>query len=108
MDYNFLNMLPHELRIATGSNDAFLVGGSVRDFLADRQPDDYDIVVIKEPERFARQLAAQTRGAFVNLGKADMTVFRVVANNVIFDISPPKGACLEDDLCRRDFTINAL
>jgi putative nucleotidyltransferase with HDIG domain len=105
---NYLNMLPPELQGIADSQDAFLVGGSVRDFLSGRQPDDYDIVVIKEPESFARQLAAKTKGAFVKLGKADMIVFRVVAHNIIFDISPPKGACLEDDLLRRDFTINAL
>lgn len=103
-----MKMLPPELHGIADSQDAFLVGGSVRDFLSGRQPDDYDIVVIKEPESFARQLAAKTKGAFVKLGKADMVVFRVVAHNIIFDISPPKGACLEDDLCRRDFTLNAL
>ncbi|NJL58903.1 MAG: CCA tRNA nucleotidyltransferase [Desulfobacteraceae bacterium] len=87
---------------------AFLVGGSVRDYLLEKTPDDDDIVVMEHPRHAALRLARHIRGSFVELGKADMTVFRVVSGTHIFDISPPKGNSLEEDLSRRDFTINAM
>jgi len=87
---------------------AYIVGGSVRDFLLGKLPADYDIAVIENPKTFAEKIAEKTSGRLVELGKPGQMLFRVVSKNYVYDISPIAGASIEDDLLKRDFTINAL
>ncbi|MDM8522683.1 HD domain-containing protein [Desulfococcaceae bacterium HSG8] len=87
---------------------AYIVGGSVRDFVLDRFPADYDIAVMEHPEKFAERLARKTKGSLVRMGKPGQMVFRVVSYPYMFDISPVNGSCIEADLEQRDFTINAM
>ena len=89
-------------------NRAYIVGGSVRDLILERTPLDYDIAVLGDPESFASRMAAGISGHFVKLGKPGLTIFRIVSDDLIFDISAVTGSSIEDDLRRRDFTINAL
>jgi tRNA nucleotidyltransferase/poly(A) polymerase len=86
----------------------YIVGGSIRDLIADRRPVDYDMAIDQDPEQFARSLAANTGGRVVEIGKHGHTVLRVVAPDVSFDILPLNGGSIEADLRRRDFTINAM
>ncbi len=87
---------------------AYIVGGSVRDLLLGQTPADYDIGVLDHPEKVAVRVARYLNGRVVNLGKPGRAVFRIVTKNRVIDISELKGACIEDDLEQRDFTINAL
>ncbi len=87
---------------------AYIVGGSVRDLLLGRTPMDYDIAVSGDAKRFAKRLAEKTNGHYVELGKDQQTIYRVVVDKVIFDLSPVNGATIEEDLKNRDFTINAM
>jgi len=87
---------------------AYIVGGSVRDLLLGKLPADYDIAVIENPKTFAEKIAKKTSGRLVELGKPGQMLFRVVSKNYVYDISPIAGASIEDDLLKRDFTINAL
>ena len=87
---------------------AYIVGGSVRDLLLGKLPADYDIAVIENPKPFAEKIAEKTSGRLVELGKPGQMLFRVVSKNYVYDISPIAGASIEDDLLKRDFTINAL
>lgn len=87
---------------------AYIVGGSVRDLLLGKLPADYDIAVIENPKPFAEKIAKKTSGRLVELGKPGQMLFRVVSKNYVYDISPIAGASIEDDLLKRDFTINAL
>jgi tRNA nucleotidyltransferase/poly(A) polymerase len=87
---------------------AYIVGGSVRDLLLNRKPTDYDIAVQSEPEKYAQQVASRTSGRLVEIGKAGLKIIRVISNNNVFDISAIKGQSIEEDLNRRDFTINAM
>ncbi len=88
--------------------DAYIVGGSIRDLLLGRSPTDYDIAVLGDPEKFAKKIAANTRGHIVELGKPGKMIIRVISSDHIFDIAPLNGASIEEDLNKRDFTINAL
>ena len=90
------------------SQPAYVVGGSVRDMLLERPAIDYDIAVADNPEEFARQLATSISGHYVEIGKPGLRLHRVVADDLIFDISAIAGSSIEDDLRRRDFTINAM
>ncbi len=90
------------------SAGAYLVGGCVRDLLLGRSPTDYDVAVENSPADYAAALATSIRGRVVALGKAGARTWRVAAGDLIVDVSPIQGACIRDDLLRRDFTINAM
>jgi tRNA nucleotidyltransferase/poly(A) polymerase len=92
----------------SGFAGAYLVGGCVRDLLLGRTPTDYDIVFLEDPDACARMLAAATGGRVVEIGKSAFRVWRVVTAKEVIDVAPAAGANLTEDLCQRDFTINAL
>jgi poly(A) polymerase len=87
---------------------AYLVGGSVRDYLLGLNPLDYDIAVSSSPRAFAENLAGRLSGRIVHMGKKGKESFRVIAGKWVFDISALKGDCIETDLKLRDFSINAM
>ncbi len=85
-----------------------MVGGSIRDLLLGRIPTDYDIAVLLFPEKYASDLASCVNGHVVEIGKRDQRIYRVVSKRDSFDISAIEGNTIEDDLIKRDFTINAI
>ena len=90
-----------------GDLDLYLVGGTIRDILLDRQPKDYDFSVEGSGIDFARHVARNTGGAFVLLEeKADEA--RVVVDGIIYDFVGVDRGGVISDLSRRDFTINAM
>ncbi|MFO7667461.1 MAG: HD domain-containing protein, partial [Desulfobacterales bacterium] len=78
-----------------------------RDLLLGRSPSDYDIVVLESPEKYASSLATRCNGHVVKIGKQNQAIFRVISESAVFDISAIESTTIEDDLARRDFTINA-
>ena len=80
-----------------------MVGGAVRDMLLGRPLHDIDIVVEGDPHEAAREIAAALAGALVPL----KGLARVVAAHVQVDITRLSGP-IEEDLARRDYTINAM
>jgi poly(A) polymerase len=102
---------------------AYMVGGSLRDLLLGEVGHDWDIVTGRDAHGLARKLADALGGYYARLHeKASRVVVKVGANGgsgetgeaghsetaVTFDVSPVQGASIEDDLRRRDFTVNAL
>lgn len=87
---------------------AYLVGGTVRDILIGRAPLDIDIAVAQDARHFAARLADGAGGRLVVMGSPGKMVYRVAADGRIYDIAPLAGHSLEEDLGRRDFTINAM
>ena len=91
----------------------YLVGGLVRDQRL-RRPLRYlnvDLAVPSGALAASRDLAAALGGAFVPLDEAEGTARVVVSaegRRLELDVSDFRGATLEDDLGRRDFTINAM
>lgn len=88
---------------------AFLVGGSVRDALLNRQADylDLDFVLPDHAVETARAIAVHYGAGFVVLD-ADHQIARVVFSNATVDFAQQIGATIYSDLHRRDFTINAI
>lgn len=107
---------------------AYLVGGYLRDTLLSSRPEhDVDIALPGDPEPLARELARCLGGAYVPLGPAhgvvrvvapgstseppgqetEATAERPRAGAWTIDLTGFSGS-IQEDLARRDFTINAL
>lgn len=88
--------------------EGYLVGGSVRDFFMGKSFVDRDIA-IKNAKLFAQKLAIQFNATYIELD-SENNIYRLVFEDKInyIDISELQGETIEEDLARRDFTINAI
>ncbi len=89
-----------------GAN-AHVVGGAVRDRLLGRPTLDLDLIVPEKSEAAAARLAKATGGRAFPL-HTDLGIYRVTTAEWHIDIARYQGENLEEDLDRRDLTINAL
>jgi hypothetical protein len=97
-----------QLAEIAGATPCHLVGGAVRDAALGREVHDLDAVVEGRGEEIARELAARLPARFVPLGGKEFPAFRLVADDLELDIWDRSGMSLEQDLARRDLTINAI
>ena len=87
--------------------DAWVVGGAVRDDLLGRTALDID-VACGDPERAARALVARAGDAVFPLNE-EFGAWRVVLDrSKTVDFSPLRGGSIDADLAARDFTANAI
>ena len=96
------------VRQALAGEPAWIVGGAVRDRLLGRATDDLDLAVAGEPAGLARQLARECAGTAFPLSDRH-AAWRVTGRRGGWhvDLMAIEGS-IEDDLARRDFTINAI
>lgn len=104
--------------LETAGYEAFMAGGCVRDALMGRVPNDYDIATDAPPEAvmslFSRTVPTGVRHGTVTVlyggGSCEVTTYRLEGRYT--DHRRPDSvrftSRLEDDLSRRDFTINAM
>lgn len=85
-----------------------LVGGCVRDAFLKRCSPDLDVVVEHSGAQVGERLASLTNGKLINLGGDAFTSYRVVSPTGVVDIWDRQRQPLEQDLERRDLTINAM
>lgn len=90
-------------------NEGYLVGGSIRDLFTKHCVFCDRDISIKGAENFARKIANKWDGTFIELD-SENKIYRVVLPDKInfLDISELQGNNIEEDLKRRDFTINAI
>lgn len=122
-------------KLAEAGYEAYLVGGCVRDFLLDKEPKDWDLTSIAKPEEilkvFSRPsgtppeavaryetfyensfgtVGVKTNSEKENLKLVEVTTYRLEGKYT--DKRHPDeikfAKTVEEDLARRDFTINAL
>jgi poly(A) polymerase len=88
---------------------AWLVGGAVRDRLLRRPTSDFDVVVAGDVAVSARGVARGARGHAFELSEA-FGAWRVIAHDRSWqlDLMALEGATIEQDLGRRDLTVNAI
>ena len=89
--------------------DAYVVGGTVRDVLLGRAARDLELAVDRDAMAMARRIADALGGHFVALDDVNVVARVVLDGGAVryIDVAQLQGS-LEDDLRRRDFTIDAL
>lgn len=106
------------LKLKASGFDAYLVGGAVRDFLLGKNPKDFDVATSAEPDQvkgiFERTVDTGIQHGtvlvFMDGAGVEVTTFRTEGNYT--DNRRPDSVefvkSLDEDLKRRDFTINAM
>ncbi|MBA4349361.1 MAG: hypothetical protein C0415_05165 [Thermodesulfovibrio sp.] len=89
------------------TDNAFIVGGAVRDILMNKEIKDMDIAIMGDALKIARRFAKDIDGSFVLLDE-DFEIARVVKDNQFIDICRMRGSTIYDDLADRDITANAM
>jgi len=99
----------------------YLVGGSVRDILLDKEPKDYDFTTALLPDEIENKIKAKNKRAYI-IGKRFGTIGVKIADRFV-EITTFRSEKYDDqsrkpevefvnditaDLSRRDFTINAI
>lgn len=97
------------VREALAGEEAWAVGGAVRDALLGRPLRDVDLATTADPGHLARAVARSIGGAAFSLSD-EFGAWRAVHREAGWacDVSPLQGETIEDDLRARDFTINAM
>jgi tRNA nucleotidyltransferase/poly(A) polymerase len=98
-------MLEHAREVLSGE-EAWVVGGAVRDELLGRPLIDLDIAC-REPEAAARRFARRIDGAPFPLSEQHGAWRVALADGKTVDFTPLRNG-IEADLATRDFTINAV
>ena len=107
-------------RLFLSGERAYIVGGSLRDMLLSKTPNDFDLASSAEPQRvceiFSDMRVIKTglsHGTVTVLSSGlpiEITTFRV--DGEYLDMRRPESVVftrrIEDDLSRRDFTVNAM
>jgi len=86
-------------------------GGYVRDRLLRRRSVDLDLVLpgdLEDARGPARRLAARLDTRAHILGREDRRVWRIETPEINVELWPPGNLSFDDDIRRRDFSINAL
>jgi tRNA nucleotidyltransferase/poly(A) polymerase len=97
------------VRSALAGEQAWLVGGAVRDELLGRPVADVDVAVAGDPRAAAKAVARAVGGPAFELS-GEFGAWRVVdpGRRWQVDVTRLQGGTLDDDLSRRDFTVNAM
>lgn len=109
-------------KLKKAGHEAYTVGGCVRDFLRGVEPEDWDITTSAKPEEIQKvfpknfyenkflTVTAQVKTKNLKLKEIEITTFRSEAK--YSDKRHPDeiryAKTLEEDLARRDFTVNAI
>src|SRR6266550_7928103 len=94
------------VRETLAGEEAWIVGGAIRDELLGRPIVDLD-VALAEPERAARRFARNSGGAPFPLSERHGAWRVALEGGRTVDFTPFTGT-IEEDLATRDFTINAI
>jgi poly(A) polymerase len=88
----------------------FLVGGFLRDLLLGASTKDYDFALPREASSFIPLMEEALGLTFFKVGKEEMETltYRVVHGDMSIDLTFLQGDSVDEDLLRRDFTINTI
>jgi tRNA nucleotidyltransferase/poly(A) polymerase len=88
----------------------FLVGGYLRDILLGTRSKDYDFTLPKDASSFVPAIEETLGFRFFKVGKDEMNTatYRVIKEDISVDLTFWQGETIEEDLGKRDFTVNAI
>ena len=87
----------------------YLVGGTIRDLTLGRGRQDYDFVLHQRDMNLVYKLPQELKGHLFSMGKDEkQRVYRILMGNEILDFNAIDGSTIQEDLKKRDFTINAM
>jgi len=89
-----------------GRGNVYLVGGFIRDMVRGERSHDRDYIVFGDIRSFVRQIRTITGGTVVKFKNEGM-VRIVLKGGDTLDFSKPQGP-LEEDIAKRDFSMNAI
>ncbi|MCK0472092.1 CCA tRNA nucleotidyltransferase [Halalkalibacter sp. APA_J-10(15)] len=89
-------------RLSHNGFEAYIVGGAVRDYLLKKNCSDIDIVTSATPEQI-QQLYPQS----FQMNTAHQTVI-VRVDSLNYEMTTMRGCSIEEDLSKRDLTINSM
>lgn len=90
-----------------GGIDCHLVGGVLRDRALGLPVHDIDAVVPARGREIAERLAGALPARLVLLGGKEFAAFRLVGTDFEVDLWDRAGMSFDEDLARRDFTVNS-
>lgn len=105
-----INQIINHAKDKFDSAEIYLVGGTIRDFYLCKENFDKDIVIAKtDAQEFAKSLAQSMDATFIVLDDINK-IYRLVLKDKInyIDVASLVGETIEEDLNRRDLTINAI
>ncbi|MCK5403611.1 MAG: CCA tRNA nucleotidyltransferase, partial [Desulfobulbaceae bacterium] len=111
---DWLKNYPHELISALSyaarchQVEMYFAGGAVRDWLCGKVSCDLDITVNSDPFEVAKTVARQLGGTFVPLDDEEGVARVAWRMDIDFSRFREGVSTIIEDLCRRDFTINAM
>ncbi|MGD0352153.1 MAG: HD domain-containing protein [Dehalococcoidia bacterium] len=110
MNQDLLGLLAKVSDILTQLNcPAYIVGGFVRDWLLGRKTDDIDIAVKGDALSIAQQVARAIDGKYVLLDETNKIARVVITGENLWHLDFTSFSNdIQDDLARRDFTIDAM
>lgn len=87
----------------------YLVGGTLRDLLLGLKRKDYDLAIPREQAEAISAIEEAFSFRFFKVGKEEeKSTFRIIRDGFSLDCTYLQGDSIEEDLARRDFTINAM
>lgn len=108
-------------RFKDGGHDLYLVGGAVRDALLNKQPKDFDLATDANPDRVIEIISTFAHATIIAVGKAFGVIKAIFRSGFECEIATfrqdigsgrrPESvifSTIEEDVKRRDLTINAL
>lgn len=103
--------LLERFRVWTGrrrlEEQIYIVGGAVRDLLLKRPVSDVDLAVDGDCGRICRDFTRHSSARLIAVGQAFQS-FRVIKAGEQLDFAPIEGVSIQEDLLRRDLTVNAM
>jgi poly(A) polymerase len=94
-------------KIISECDEIYLVGGAIRDYLFDQIPKEYDFIS-KTPFKTSKIIAEKLGLKSFKTGKDLDVVYRIFFNEGGIDFSPIGYKKLEQNLRKRDFTIDSI
>lgn len=106
----FFDSILNSLDEIIKNKKVYLVGGYLRNyFLNNEISSDRDLVILGDSKALAKEIAQKLNGTFIELDNEN-EIYRVVLKDKInyFDISKALNDDINQDIKRRDFTINSI